>query len=373
MKIKSTFFFVIVICGVLGCQSNTEQIYNTADFNERPVQIQEINYTGIDIPTEANFLNPNLKIINEELDAVIIYDDLNTSIYRFDLEGNYILSLGGEGEAPFEYSEVSDIRLDSDNKLYVYSTEDKKFNTYHLNGKFLKYKKLNFYGKTFEVLNKNFVFNTGYNFSDVSGRNVLLQYDQNFNLVSQEFKTPIEPRAMIGISGFFAYDSKYNRSYFSHGMSDTIHVMDRYLNEEFKVVVSDVENVWPHGFNYIKILEDPNALEYSWIGDKVKIANGNLFLKIHNKRVVSTTVFDFKQKKKFKFENDLIYFLSDYLVSGNSDEGIYYCLFTDETLSRVMESDLEEMVDEAKYPKLFQLLNSNKLNERPFIYRFKMI
>lgn len=374
MKIINYSILIIICLAYFSCSSEESEIFYSHEFEDKNVAIKELNYYPLEIPSTSSYLIPDQVLINEDLDAVVIYDDLSTIIHRFHLNGTYVSSIGGEGEAPFEYAGVDDMKLDADGNLYVYSVLDMKFNTYRLDGEFVNYKGLNFYGKNFEILNNSFVFNTGYNFSEISGRNVLLQYDYDFKLLSRKFETPIDPRVMSGISGFFTYDSKNELGYFSHGMSDTIHIVNNLMEDEFSVVIDEVEKVWPHGFDYIKFLEDPKAVEYSWISDYTKIVNANLFVTIYNNRYSTLTAFDFGSKTKLMFpDGGIIDFLSNYMVSSDSDENIYYCVFTDETLSRVMEGNVNEMIDQSKYPELYELLTSNKLNAGPYIYRFKLI
>jgi hypothetical protein len=52
-------------------------------------------------------------------DNIYVADAGNSRIQKFDKNGNYILTIGGKGQGPGEFTGISDILVDEEDKLYV--------------------------------------------------------------------------------------------------------------------------------------------------------------------------------------------------------------------------------------------------------------
>jgi hypothetical protein len=362
----------IVLCSLISCKKKEEgfKLYPTDQFKINKVDIREFEAINLNIPAEVN-IGKNVKFI-DNTESLIVFDESEIQIYVINLREQTSYKIGRYGDAPFEYLDAQSIEIENDS-IYVFSANAQKLNIYHFNGEFIQTKRLNFFATSFDIVDGRYIFDTGYNFSDFSGTHLLLALSSDFQNTEKKYEISITPQVMIGFSGFFAHDKLHQLSYFSHGMSDTIHVMNERLETAYNILITNLKNPWPHGFEYSMFMQDPKSIDYSWINNDYVLANGNLFLTVVNNRKVITQMMNLKNKVIFDFDESLIQFLKSYMISTDSREGVYYALLTDESLSRARAGELSEMFDSAKFPILYKLLLSDKLEDgNPVLYKFKI-
>ena len=371
-QIITSLFSLFILITLSQCSSKEEHISNTLEFNSIKLNVKEIGLVKLQKPPVSGYLNPTISRIDELQNMMILYDRSTKTIMRYDLQGNFINTIGNQGEAPFEYYQVDDMHLAGNGEIYSFSIEGMKFNVFKPDGRSAGYHKLNYYGLDFELRNQHIVLNTGYNFSEQSGKNTLLLLDTQFQISSRHIPIDEVPSAVNDFSGFFLHDQKNALFYFSHGMSDSINVFDKTLNRLSTIKIEEVENKWPHGFDYYKIFEDPKAIEYSFIASQSKIVNDLAFISTINKRLMELHVFDFRKEQRINFADDMITFIWNYLIPTHSEQGVFYCLLTDEFLAGMQGVDLDESIDKNKYPMLYKILDEDLLNEGPILYSFQL-
>ncbi|MFO8067456.1 MAG: 6-bladed beta-propeller [Bacteroidales bacterium] len=146
----------IIILLVQSCGRNNEKIITHTSTSHYPVaypykiNVSEAydNPTNITLSSFADSIDyipletkPEclIKVIKDvEITSDYIFISQSNSIYKFDIEGKFLMQIGSHGNGPGEYAYIYSIRLNRNTKtIYVLDGMGKKVLKYDYNGKFL--------------------------------------------------------------------------------------------------------------------------------------------------------------------------------------------------------------------------------------------
>jgi len=204
------FYFTLPVL-ILSCKENPKSELMTITIPNKtdvPVALSEMAITDKEIKLETRegvFLG-YIKEVKLHRDRLFVAD--GTKILIFDLNGNYIQSLGRQGEGPGEYGRVTSIDIDQDSGLIYVSA----------------YNKLLIYGPDFELVEERKLgYPIGY----------LKILDGDLWVVSEEIGTRIGDD-FVNQTNIYKLDNAYE-------ISDTI---------PFRTLILEQKQIGGYGFRY---------------------------------------------------------------------------------------------------------------------------
>ena len=145
----------LVISLLPGCDSNINGINNNqTQALQKPIQIIQVLDTETEkailmsefinelvfIPLEyhENCILKEITKIRVVDNSIFISDDMESGVYHFDIEGNFIRIIGKKGRGPGEHLRLTDFSIDSDHKrVYIYCNMNQQVFEYNFEGEFL--------------------------------------------------------------------------------------------------------------------------------------------------------------------------------------------------------------------------------------------
>src|SRR5690606_8598239 len=106
-----------------------------------------------------NFAIQNIHKIIVSEPSMFILDNVQNFIFVYDLEGNFLNRIGGIGDGPGEYLEITDFTITNDD-LVVFSNNSRKIIHYSSIGKFIKEFPILHYGSSLAVFDQGYIIQT---------------------------------------------------------------------------------------------------------------------------------------------------------------------------------------------------------------------
>lgn len=132
----------------------------------------------------------------------IVTDPEMKIISVFSPSGHYERRIGSFGEDSSQYLDITDCLLDAkENRIQVYSSASRGIISYELDGRFMSYLAIPFFGYKFAKLPSGHIFFMNNNFNEETGYNNIIQVDINGKVVGKAFHTTPSLRPAISFSG----------------------------------------------------------------------------------------------------------------------------------------------------------------------------
>ena len=149
------------------------------------------------IEGDENYLFGSSIGFNTDEDGNFYVSDIDSKrILKYDPEGNYLLTIGREGQGPGEFGSLSLARFDKDNNIYINDSINNRISFFDKEGKHLRqirmkerFSNLFFNSKGFIVANKYSVPEEGNTQKQIYLHGL---FDNTFNLVAELFKDETE-------------------------------------------------------------------------------------------------------------------------------------------------------------------------------------
>lgn len=141
------FIFILTIISAISCTNNNTTLNESKEFslkktNKNIFESVIDSISIIQLKDEKSHISYIKKVIVKN-DRLFISDfNMMKSISVFDLEGNFINTIGERGNSNSEYLMINDFSVDGDN-VYVYDIIKKRIMKYDYSGKFINDKKIN--------------------------------------------------------------------------------------------------------------------------------------------------------------------------------------------------------------------------------------
>jgi hypothetical protein len=110
--------FVVVVVSVLlmGCKPSSSE-KETIDLSQVP-EIQLALATTI-LESDSVLFQRISEIVSDSSGNIILADQMANKIYQFDADGNFLNTIGRDGEGPGEFRSILYLFMDSKNRLFV--------------------------------------------------------------------------------------------------------------------------------------------------------------------------------------------------------------------------------------------------------------
>lgn len=305
-------------------------------------------------------------------DTIFILDTKYTGIKVFNLDGEYLYTIGRIGQGPGEFSRIFDMAYDSSERnIIVYSNDDMKMAIFSLQGKLLSERRVPFYAYYFTSLgNGDFMFYTNFNNSEYSKEHNLLLTDSFFKVKERFF--PYKRNFAVSMSGFLK--STTEGLLYAEPFDDKIY---QFVDNNF---------VLKYKFNLGKYLINPeltndfglltkHLLDYSYISSVSAENERYLFFSYVHKRLIDNGFYDKKTRITYSRghfrEGDIFQVISS-VSSVSGDNQKFVSVIDAETLryTKARQPNFTEEMNK-NYPAIANKINSLKDLENPIIIVFK--
>lgn len=186
---------------------------NKAEIALTSLVFDSLNYITLDDKNDISLLKDVNKI--ELCDSLMFLLDMeNNKLFCFDIDGNFVTTIGKNGQGPGEYVKIFDFAIDHDKKqIIILDRSIRKILSYKLNGEYIESHTLNMMACKLEVCGNNYLFYTGGSDyytknKDKLGYNIFLT-DRECNII--EKRLPYNPD----------YDNLINDKVFDYNLGDS--------------------------------------------------------------------------------------------------------------------------------------------------------
>jgi hypothetical protein len=164
-KIIYTAIIVFILCG---CRNEKQSTPITGDFVA--IDAKNVKYDqSVSIPTSDFFDKIDIipleftdSCILAEIRKIVIYNDnifvieyrSPKTVYRFDIQGNFLNQIGAWGQGPKEIVELMDFSINEEEQtIYLLDNAKRSITNYTFDGQFINSIKINQYANRFEYKN----------------------------------------------------------------------------------------------------------------------------------------------------------------------------------------------------------------------------
>jgi len=135
LSLLTYWLWFLTTLGVGGCDQITNSYEKDQSIIQQP-DAQIVCERSINLSEDGPVLSTpiNFAVANE---AFYIVDNLHKAVFEYDLEGQYIRTIGHQGKREGDYLFPVEIEVGLDEKIYVYDGKTAKLNAYDQAGRFV--------------------------------------------------------------------------------------------------------------------------------------------------------------------------------------------------------------------------------------------
>jgi uncharacterized protein (TIGR03663 family) len=104
----------------------------------KPLRLRPDKVFGSQGAADGQFIRPRDIAVSETHGFLVVADTENHRVQKFDLDGNFLLTIGGSGNGPGQFNQPSGVAIDADGNIYVSDTWNHRIQKFTPDGAFLK-------------------------------------------------------------------------------------------------------------------------------------------------------------------------------------------------------------------------------------------
>lgn len=266
--------------------------------------LQELTDSLIVIKLETNSQSlfgdiTKLEILN---DTIIVLDFRNQIVFTFDFKGNFIGKIGTIGKGPNEMLAIKSFTIDKGkNEVLIFDDKNSKIYHYNLNGKLISWEDARIYACDFIAQNNHLIY-----YQDKSP--VFFNERTNFDLLITKDRKIVKRYLPFLKPLSFRYP--LNRMFYE--LNDTACFIDKWNSKVYSIAndsllerycIDFMGNEIPFEYTEDEKSFDANHKEYAYLFDYVIENRSHIFFRYYWKGKLKKTIFDKRANGYYTFSN----------------------------------------------------------------------